>query len=360
MLTSDTDAYYSPGHVAEVVAQTVERSRPKSVIDSHCGRGALLDAVEKSFPKIHCAGIDLDGNAISHLRKARPHWTLVRGDSLTWTAWEKVHRKLGGSVDVAVLNPPFSMGQVKGIDIELDGKVIRGSLAMAHVISTIQHSSPARLVAILPESTMFSDMDRQGRAELELRYDVEVVAQFKSSTFRGARANSLLVGMTKRARQRALTLIEKTKRVSMQNTIVRGGLPCFEAVSMRLGIPFVHSTDIKDLVRGATNATLRKVRPFTRGIVSGHMVLLPRVGVPKMENIGAWFTEGDVQLSDCVIALQYCNENVAHAAAEIFQRDYEALASLYRGTGARYVTVDRLSEWLITDRDTSPCTGLAR
>ncbi|MGA4214592.1 methyltransferase [Ralstonia nicotianae] len=346
MLTSDSDAYYTPGHVAEVVAQAVERSRLKSVIDSHCGRGALLDAVERSFPKAHCVGIDLDGNAIAHLRKARPHWTLVRGDSLAWTTWEKVHQTLGGSVDVAVLNPPFSMGQAKGVDIEFDGTVIRGSLAMAHVISTIYHSSPARVMAVLPESTMFSDMDRQGRAALDLLYDLEVVAEFKSSTFRGARANSLLVGMTKRVRQRTFDRVEKTKPVTRQGTIVRGGLPCFEAVSIRSGMPYVHSTDIKDLVHGAVNTTLRKVRPYTRGIVSGHMVLLPRVGVPKEENIRAWFTKDEVQLSDCVIALQYGNARAAQAEAKILRCDYEALVSLYRGTGARYITVERLSGWL--------------
>ena len=346
MLTSDTDAYYSPEHVAEVVAQTVERTRFKTVIDSHCGRGALLDAVERSFPKIHCAGIDLDSNAISHLRRARPHWTLVRGDSLAQTAWQKVHQRLGGNVDVAVLNPPFSMGQVKGVDIEVGGKTIRGSLAMAHIISTIHHSRPARIVAILPESTMYSDMDSQGRVELKQNYDVEVVASFKSSTFRGARANSLLVAMTRRVRSRAVIRTTEKNLLLPQQSIVWGGLPCFAAVSMRQGLPFVHSTNIKDLARGATNATLRKVRPFTRGIVSGAMVLLPRVGVPKKENIEAWLTNENVQLSDCVIALQYGNEDAARLAAASFHRDYEALAGLYKGTGARYVTVDRLSEWI--------------
>jgi hypothetical protein len=140
--------------------------------------------------------------------------------------------------------------------------------------------------------------------------------------------------------------------MSSYNAIVRGGLPCFEAVSMRQGVPFVHSTDIKDLVRGEGRESLRTVRPFTRGIVNGHMILLPRVGVPNKANIGAWFTEDDVQLSDCVIALQYRSERIAHAAAVNLRRDYEALASLYRGTGARYVTVVRLSEWLTNARNT--------
>lgn len=348
MLTSDSDAYYSPGHVADVVAQTVGRARLKSVLDSHCGRGALLDAVERSFPNVHCAGIDLDGIAISHLRKARPHWTLVRGDSLAWSTWERVRAKLNGSVDVAVLNPPFSMGHAKGVDIELDGRTIRGSLAMAHVIATIHHSRPRRIVAVLPESTMFADMDRQGRAELESLYDIDVVSQFKSSTFRGARANSLLVAMTKRSRPRLRKLGEESKVPVVQGSVVRGGLACFEAVSLRGGLPFIHSTDIKDLVRGAPISSLRRVRPFTRGIVAGHMILLPRVGIPKKENIGAWHVDSDVQLSDCVLALPCGGGSEASARVDAIQASYEAFAGLYRGTGARYVTVERLLEWLNT------------
>ncbi|MCA8172475.1 methyltransferase [Burkholderia gladioli] len=346
MLTSDIDAYYSPANVAEIVARTVEHSRLKSVIDSHCGRGALLDAVEKSFPKIHCAGIDLDRDSILHLRKIRPHWTLFRGDSLSWTTWEKVLKKLDSNIDLAVLNPPFSMGQAKGVNIELNDKEIRGSLAMAHVISTIQHSSPSRIVAILPESTMFSDMDRQGRAELESLYDVEVVNQFKSSTFRGARVNSLLVGMTKRTRKHPTTHTEKRKNAPAQNTLVRGGLPCFEAMPVREGIPFIHSTDIKNLLHTTININTHKVQPFTRGIVKGYMILLPRVGVPQKKNIGVWFTQDNVQLSDCVIALLYPNRRTAHTAWTALLRNYESLVSLYRGTGARYITIDRLSEWI--------------
>lgn len=348
MLTSDKDAYYSPGHVAEVVAQTVGRSRLKSVLDSHCGRGALLDAVERYFPTVHCAGIDLDGSAITHLRKARPHWTLVRGDSLARITWEKVHSKLSSSVDVAVLNPPFSMGQVKGIEIGLGEKTIRGSLAMAHVITTIQQSKPSRIVAILPESTMFADMDRQGRAELESLYDVDVISQFKSTTFRGARANSLLVALTRRAKDRYQTPIRKSKPLTIESAIVRGGLPCFEAVYGNRGLPFVHSTDIKDLVRGANTSSLRKVLPFKRGIVEGHVVLLPRVGVPKRENICAWSTSTDVQLSDCVLGVKCQSAKAAKEVAQIVQREYEGLIDLYRGTGARYVTVDRLIDWMQT------------
>ncbi|MBB3261884.1 hypothetical protein F4827_006757 [Paraburkholderia bannensis] len=195
---------------------------------------------------------------------------------------------------------------------------------------------------------MFADMDRQGRAELESLYDIDVVSQFKSSTFRGARANSLLVAMTKRSRPRLRKLGEESKVPVVQGSVVRGGLACFEAVSLRGGLPFIHSTDIKDLVRGAPISSLRRVRPFTRGIVAGHMILLPRVGIPKKENIGAWHVDSDVQLSDCVLALPCGGGSEASARVDAIQASYEAFAGLYRGTGARYVTVERLLEWLNT------------
>lgn len=350
MLTSDTDAYYSPADVAQEVAETVGRSRPECVVDSHCGRGALLDAMEGNFPRVKCAGIDLDDRAISHLKKERPHWALVRGDALAKSTWNKLRPTLGKSVDVAVLNPPFSMGQAKGLEITFHDRVLRGSLAMAHVLVTLQHSNPKRIVAILPESWMFSDLDKAGRAILESLYDVRLAGEFKSSTFRGARANSVLVSMVRPKALRVPAWTESSLEKLPTVEVVRGGLPCFEATVVRKGPRFVHSTDIVRLVHGLPVSKLQAVRPFIRGLVQGHLILLPRVGVPKLENIGTICLNETVQLSDCVLALRYeCAEEAARAC-EAIHRHYPSLVQLYRGTGARFVTLERLSAWLHTIR----------
>ncbi|WNC95232.1 hypothetical protein RI103_38775 (plasmid) [Paraburkholderia sp. FT54] len=238
------------------------------------------------------------------------------------------------------------MGQAKGLEISYHGQTIRGSLAMAHVLATLQHSNPTRIVAILPESVMFSELDKPGRAILDALYHVEIEEQFKNSTFRGARVNSVLVAMDRLKTPRIKSLSSNAETLHSKIKIIRGGLPCFEATETRKGLHFVHSTDIRRLVHGYPLSKLIKVSPFSRGVTSGHMVLLPRVGIPKEESIDAWYSERPIQLSDCVLALQFASADAAEEGADSMRQNYQSLAQLYRGTGARYVTLERLSTWI--------------
>jgi len=344
MLTQDFDSYYSPAEVTNVIEESLGGGVLRTALDSNCGGGALLDVVERVYPNTSCIGIDYDELAIRKLRKRRPHWTLVQGDSLSLQTWQFLLPQ-ASNVDLAVLNPPFSMGAAKGLLYNFRGNELRCSLAMAHVLGAIQNGRPKNILAVLPASLLVSEIDAYGRAAVEIDYDVESIAAFKNSVFRGTRASSVLVRMTQKQNKRSGNLHRLNDRVQLSTTkLVRGGLPVFEAKRMQGGIPYIHSTDLKYLIDGNWNQ-INLVQPLGRGTVGGPVILLPRVGIPLVQNLKP-FHLPLVQLSDCVIALQFKTFEHAQNACVIVKKNWESLLGIYVGTGARYLTVNRLSAWL--------------
>jgi predicted RNA methylase len=348
MLTSDPDYYYSPESVTQIVAEIIGRTRPASALDSSCGGGALLDAVEQGFAGARCVGIDIDNGAIRRLRQRRPHWTLVEGDALSCKPWQQLRKRSSHQVDVAVLNPPFSMGSSKGIAIhppQID-RALRCSLAMAHVLTALNRTNPTQVLAILPESLVQSQLDEDARALVLRSYKVEVIRAFKSSTFRGTRANSVLVAMAaaKTRTRHAEEIV--TADLPKGLCIVRGGLPNFQARKDANGLPYIHTTALTRLASGEPVGAFPCVAPCGRGEVEGQVVLLPRVGLPKAGNIRSLCLRSPVQLSDCVIALVCDSARQAKMVQQHLHMYMDALTALYAGTGARYVTVERLTTWL--------------
>jgi len=344
MLTSDIDSYYSPVEVTDVLRESLKGSTPRSVLDSNCGGGALLDVVERLHPKISCIGIDNDERAIRQLRTSRPHWTLVKGNSLKIGTWKRLPILLE-KVDLAVLNPPFSMGSAKGLLVDHDREKLRCSLAMAHVLGTIHFSNPRHIFAILPSSSLASDLDSSARVLVEKKYDVDSMIAFKNSVFKGTRASSVLVRMVRKdTKITEMYTRSGGEEVESITRLVRGGLPVFEAKAEFEGVPFIHTTDLKYLEENDWSL-IGKVFHIGRGVISGPAILIPRVGVPSKKLIAPHYFP-TVQLSDCVIALQFENMTIARQAGKSIIENWASLMSIYIGTGARYVTMRRLSGWL--------------
>jgi hypothetical protein len=132
----------------------------------------------------------------------------------------------------------------------------------------------------------------------------------------------------------------------IRTRIVRGGLQVHTMKESRLGTPFIHSVDIRTLVEQQDVSSLRITSNSAKGRVDGWMVLVPRVGKPAKELIQAVDVTETVQLSDCVIALQCTNKATATRLASRIKESWEDFCGIFRGTGAQYVTLLRLKEWL--------------
>jgi|SRR5882672_10084297 len=343
MPTFDLDRYYTPTMVADVVASSANLLTPRSVLDSACGSGVLLEAAHLVFPKAQFVGIDRDKKAIKDLRRRRPAWTLVTGDALDPETWEFDRRD--SATDIAVLNPPFSMGFAKGRVITVWNHELRCSVAMAHILVTLEYSTAKLVVAIVPESLAYSDLDKKGRQYLASRYKLEVLHNLRNSTFAGARANALVIRLRKR--ETVTTRVRREQFVPLPGIyITRGRLPVHEAKGSRKGIPFIHSTDLRGLKEEGKVTALRHVRAIDRGVIQGSVILLPRVGLPNRENARPVNLPCPAQLSDCVIGISARTKGHINALSKALVKRIAALTRIYRGTGARYVTIDRLAKYL--------------
>jgi hypothetical protein len=114
-------------------------------------------------------------------------------------------------------------------------------------------------------------------------------------------------------------------------------------VGLRAGLPFVHSTELR---QNMIDLHARRIR---KGIapIEGPAVLLPRVGLPDRRKI-AVLGPMKVVLSDCVLAIQCVTESEAAGLVRAMQRDWASIAQLYGGTGAPYLTMEQLANWLVS------------
>ena len=354
MLLPDHDRYYTPTPVARLLVEAAGSTSIGTCFDSACGDGSLLLAAEDLLRPRVCVGLDLDRAGVARLSRRHPGWILSVGDALLPGSWSRTRARAAvDGCDLALLNPPFSMAAKKGVRVAAIERGLHCSVAMAHILLALFRTNAARCAAIVPDSLLYSDLDARARDLLHVHYALDEVVRLASSTFRGARPNATVVRLVRRRRPAKLTPL-RAHSAGMPDgvTLVRGGLPTFEAEVSHRGVPYIHSTEIPLLGSRCERAALRRVLPIGRGLVSGDVVLLPRVGKPAREHMRAYRLSDHVQLSDCVIALCFDSRERAHAWARTLSGPaWTGLQNLYRGTGAPYVTVSRIANFLAALRD---------
>jgi hypothetical protein len=344
----DLDRYYTPTVLASELVTVGLSTVPgaRVVADTACGAGNLLVAAQGLIARSKCIGIDNDRNAIRRLRSRNPRWLLSVADVLDprFASVRAVTR--APACDLLTLNPPFSMS-AKSVPASFYGSKVRSSVAMAHVLRSLETFEPVGgAVAIVPESLLFSDIDARARALVGCRYEARILRGLHNSTFRGARANALLVQWTPRAEMENAADVASPPQAPMDPVVTRGGLPLFEAQKQRGGLPLVHSTSISKVAETGDFDHCVRVKGIGRGVVSGTLLFLPRVGVPSREHSQVVHVEFPVQLSDCVFALTFSSMRRALRFRRKMLRDWPSLADRYRGTGARYISVVKMNEWV--------------
>jgi predicted RNA methylase len=337
------DQYFTPPDVACRLASLIQPFNPLSVVDSNCGHGELLAACQPISSCKTFAGIDIDKQVISALASAEPSWRLNNGDALTRAAWSAFDES---NFCAAILNPPFSLKSKRLSLTEYSTTELAASPALSHVLATIEFARPNVIAAILPESCASSDLDRHARMQINRAYDVEVVERLGARTFPGAVANAFIARMVRRKSSEMKTVACSQTAVTSNVEVIRGGLPVHLRVPQPYsGLPYIHSTNLRNLSKSSIGA-LERVSPISRGVLKGHFVLFPRVGVPSLDVLQAVSFHQRVQLSDCVMGIRCRDKRHAHQIAEFLKLNYTEFCGLYRGTGARYTTVTAVVSWL--------------
>jgi len=121
--------------------------------------------------------------------------------------------------------------------------------------------------------------------------------------------------------------------------LVRGNIQMdeIENINGLNSVELIHSTELKEgnLLSGrfVTNKGVR--------LVSGPVVLIPRVGRPLKEKVVCYTGEGTFALSDCVLALICPSNHVAQRIRESLIQNWSLLEKVYSGSGAKYITIKK-------------------
>lgn len=353
------DAYYTPPDVALRIASSLETA-PRHVLDPSCGTGQLLRAVVRRFHDARVFGIDHDQAVVRSLRVRQPGWVVSNADA---TSIESLRRtrvaRLLTECDVVVMNPPFSMGSQRRVQASVGSLTLSCGVAMKHVMRVCTAFVPETAVAVLPESALFSELDSRAREYIREAYSINILEQLHPDSFGGARVRTYLVKLRRHLQapapapaSGASTQDKSGKRTTV--VLARGTLPLFRATSGSL--PLLHTTNLSSLTRERLVVkSLPRVCALGGGQISGYFALLPRVGnIPSAYRPRLLFSPRRVQLSDCLVAIGFRSQRQGRLFIGEIRRCWESFHSLFRGTGARYTTVERIGTWISENTSFEP------
>jgi len=345
------DQHFTPDPLAEELVATIPQNITGIVVDPAAGEGALLSALRRVVRSdLTFIAIDQDPLAVRALLAGQPDWTVSRADTLNprsrsaSTSW-KIARKQG--VELVLLNPPFSYRG--GPSIETSFGDFRGRLSPAAQFVAISLSELRPRIgmwAILPDGVIHGEKYRGFWEEVRKSYSIQVVRELSSSSFSGVRARCSLVAI----RPCVLPSGVKEPMRGVTSNVVRAiGCRCVDVVRGRVPrhrefdpveatAPYLHTTNVQ---AGAIVGTLATApRALATG---GPFVVLPRIGSPKGKIAVA---STGVVLSDCLIALRPLSASNLSSLCQQLHVDAVGIADLYRGTGALYVTIGSVVDYL--------------
>lgn len=340
------DAYYTPDGLATRLLSFVV-DEPMTTVDFCVGDGGLLKATEQRFGDIACYGIDISEEVIDGLAIRQPSWRLGRCDFRDSAALAKIPFLQGASFDLIVLNPPFTC---RGSSIEkvmIDEEEYHVSTAMSFLVGALPFlSETGAIYAILPVGCVYSQKDRKCWEYLKREYNACVLSEVQKAYFnKKCTPNIVLVYLGRNPYPRE---IEHTAQAEAQTMvelqgISRGRLGVYEMKQVKVGkkrLPYIHTTNMR-------NGELVEVGYTKEGIkesVKGNGVLIPRVCNPNKEKIVV-YDGREAILSDCVVLLHTRTKKEAVQLKRHILKNWDEFKKIYVGTGARYVTMERLRDY---------------
>lgn len=334
----ELDRYYTPEKLADRLV-SLATIPVDTVADFAAGTGNLLVAALKKWPGASAYANDVDGSALRH---ATTRLRLSGWDQLDFLS-EDFHGRVATrmSWSLILLNPPFSQREIPLHVPVGQHSGIRCSRAMAFVMSALQYLAPGgQLLAILPASTLTNRIDGAARDVLRSRFLTEIVLPPTYGLFSGADVSTYILRISDRSQPLAIRGSEQ--RSSEHWSILRGNISVARAArEVSSGDGWVHTTSLND--GRIAHRYEFPAKKFGRVAPLGS-VLLPRVGRFGPSKI-AIVERAEERISDCILAIGH-SELPAEEIVGLLRRNFDGLVSLYGGTGAPYITRERLQEFL--------------
>lgn len=334
----------------------VTHSSPSVIADFAAGDGGLLIPAAIQWPKARIVACDIDPIAVARLRRRFDKWLISRCDFLRDGSVEATRHLpvLWGSVDVVLMNPPFSMRGGQRWESRVGHHGVTSGVAMAFLFRALPFlSSEGQLVSVLPESCLHSERDAEALERLRRLCHVEEVCRLARGRFEQCAARSVVLRLWRRDKG----IIECARSVDLTLSpwnVVRGSaqMHSLRIATGQTGFVLVHTDNLRN---GAIVGPFKRV--WSTRSIKGCAVLLPRVGHTTLSKVAILQAKRPIVLSDCVIAIECKSLAEAHRVQELITQHWTRFRNCYGGTGAPYTTVMKIRHALsafISKSDQAP------
>lgn len=339
------DQFFTPADACAAAYRSYRSNQGSLRIgDFACGNGSLLD--QAPFINKHVYGVDVDPQVINHVRASHPDWNLCVGDFLDPDPnLSEFLSLLTGTLDLVVLNPPYSCRGSRTFATPYLEDNLRCSKAMAFLLRSVPLLRlSGSLMAILPKSSLRSDKDAPAIEAISRDWSIEVQQEFSRNTFSGCFPQAVCISMRRRkASERATpasTTVSRSTAPSLR--IVRGCIPIHDTSSSGL-YKVLHTTDLR---RMQPMSVIDRFANRPGRMVSGTVIILPRVGAPDLRKVRLLDIDQPITLSDCLLALVPEAPSQAPSLVEAIVRNWERLEAQYASTCAPYITLSQVDNFV--------------
>lgn len=341
------DSFYTPRILAERLVAFSKKRSLRTVADFCVGDGELLRAAKKKWSHIKCFGSDISEDAITATRKIHPDWHLTQLDFLDNEA--RAASPIIRSqplFDLILMNPPFSCKGGTIHPVEFEGRKYKSSTAMRFLVTALGYlSKQGVMYAILPTSVAYSQKDNQLWCELERKYNLSILDEPQIQYFKGCAPNVILVSINDLSQ---VSNFKSNTRISLdfENLMVFRGKFSMDSLKKTFGQHFlVHTTNIKN--NRLVDLEIKHDKSLSE--ITGPAILIPRVGKPKQSKICVIECHETYVISDCIIAIKTDSVKQANVLYRYFLDNWFLVESMYKGTGARYTTIEKVEGLLNLD-----------
>lgn len=321
-------------------------NHPTLVADFAAGNGNLLQAAHEVWPRSDLVGVDVNEVALTNLRKTLAGSCRTLHVDFMSESLRPELCALEGQVEVILLNPPFSCRGGRRTKIVVGDQALSTSTPLAFFIRATRYLATAGvLVSLLPVGCLYSEKDEDGRRYLRRHGSFEVVATNHHKAFPQAVLKSVVVVFRPATENGSGE--EEERQADLPQVpylnIKRGHIAMHTiSIEEKSVIPLIHTTELKN------NSVLlsgRFASPRAE-LISGPMVLVPRVGKPSRYKIARILALEPIAVSDCIFAILCKSDAEARILYAKVQENWQTLQDAYGGSCAPYLTRRRLQEYL--------------
>ena len=252
----------------------------------------------------------------------------------------KYRPSLTPTVDVILLNPPFSCRGGTLHHVEAFDERVRASTALAFVLLSLERLSVNGEAAIVvPDGVLNREKDEAARRVLEDRFVVRTVRQLRRREFVGCVATARVIHVRRRkSRRNSAKQNSNQTNGSAELLMVRGTIQMHRVSALRdrNGSPLVHSTNLRE---GMVAVNGVRVKANTERRLCSPSVVVPRVGIPQRTKICVYEDDADLVMSDCVISTECSTPDIARMVQRTILDHWDEFSEMYSGTCARYLTL---------------------